>query len=177
MFEPLTTRELNQLLHMAVEKHALDPSRTYIEITWWDKVFKPMIQLDGNRSKSKSWSILVFGEENCSTFYKRSDGLVIPTGFWIWKDACYVDNVVHRPNTVKWLMDNQMLLEFETAKFLFSNSPINYYVDINPFKTCVYKNRAGDSILALYAEDRDGGEWRPFSDMQPSCIRLIDDNV
>ena len=175
MFEPMTTRELNQLLHMAVEKHKLDPSTTYIEFTWWDKVFRPMTAFDCNRSKS--WSILVFGEDNCSTFCKRSDGLVIPTGFWIWKDACYVENVVHRPTTVKWLMDNPMLLEFETAKFLFSNSPINYYVDINPFKTCVYKNRAGDSILALYAEDRDGGEWRPFSDMQPSYIRLIDDNV
>lgn len=173
MFEPLTTRELNQLLHMAVEKHNIDPKNTYIEFTWWDKIFKPMIQFDCDRSKS--WSILVFGNDNCNVFYKNTDFPIIPTAFWIWKEAAYVDQVIHRPIIVEWLMDNPMLLEHKTAKFLFSGSPINYYVDINPFKTTVYKNSAGDSILALYAEDRDSGEWRSFSEMEPSNIQMIDD--
>lgn len=174
MFEPLKTQELNQLLHMAVEKHGLDPNKTYVEFTWWDHVFRPMTDFDCNREKS--WGILVFGKDNCNLFYKSSSLPVVPTAFWINKDAVYADQVVHRPTAVGWLMDNPMLLEFETAKFLFSNSPINYYVDIDPFRTKVYKNLAGDAVLALYAEDRDSGEWRPFSEMRPECIKLVDDS-
>ena len=78
--------------------------------------------------------------------------------------------------TVSKIMDNKFMLQFDTVKFLFSNSPINYYVDINPYKTCIYRNRAGETILALYVEDRDSSEWQPISRMKPSHIRLIDDS-
>ena len=78
--------------------------------------------------------------------------------------------------TVSQIMDSRFMLQFDTVKFLFSNSPVNYRVDVNPYKTRVYKNQAGDTILALYAEDRDGGEWRPISGMKPDHIRLIDDS-
>ena len=78
--------------------------------------------------------------------------------------------------TVSKIMDSKFMLQFDTVKFLFSNSPINYYVDINPYKTRVYKNRGGETILALYAEDRDSGEWQPISGMKPDHIMLIDNN-
>ena len=168
--------ELNSLLHMAVDRHGLDPANTYIEFTWWDNVFKPLTGFDCNGSGYKSWGLLVFGEENCNTFHNRSDGIVVPTGFWIYKDAAYIDRVVHRPTTLKRLMDNPMLLEHDEVRFLFANSPINYYVYINPFKTRVYKNLAGECVLAFYADDRDSGEYRPFSELKPDHIELIDDN-
>lgn len=172
----LHSGELNSLLHMVVDRYGLDPANTYIEFTWWDNVFKPMIEFDCGRDGEKSWGILVFGDDNCNTFYKRSDGVVVPTGFWINKDAAYIDQVVHRPTTLKWLMDNPMLLEHDEVRFLFANSPINYYVGINLFKTRVYRNLANECVLAFYADDRDSGEYRPFSDMNPGCIEFIDDN-
>ena len=134
--------ELNSLLHMAVDRYGLDVDNTYIEFTWWDKVFKPMIQLDCDSSGDKSWRILVFGDENCNTFSKNCDGVVVPTGFWINKNAVYIDQVVHRPVTLKKLIDNPMLSGCNEVRFLFSNSPVNYYVNIDPFKTVVYKNIA-----------------------------------
>ena len=168
--------ELNSLLHMAVDRHGLDPAKTYIEFTWWDNVFKPMTDFDCGMDGDKSWGLLVFGEENCNTFYKRSDGIVVPTGFWINKDAVYIDWVVHRPKTLKWLMDDPMLLEHDEVRFLFANSPINYYVGINPFKTRVFRNMANECVLAFYADDRDSGEFRPFSELKPDHIELIDDS-
>lgn len=168
--------ELNSLLHMAVDRYGLDPTNTYIEFTWWDNVFKPMITFDCGRDGDKSWGILVFGDNNCNTFHKRSDGVVVPTGFWIDKDAMYIDWVVHRPTTLKWLMDNPMLLEHDEVRFLFANSPVNYYVGINPFETKVYKNRAKECILTFYADDRDNGEYRSFLELKPNHIELIDDS-
>ena len=38
------------------------------------------------------------------------------------------------------------------------------------------RNRAGETILALYAEDRDSSEWQPISRMKPDHIRMIDDS-
>ena len=174
MYDPVTTQELNGLLHMAVEKHNLDPEKTYIEFSWWDKKYRPLDITDCNWEKSEF--IMVFGDMLCNTFYKNSDGVVIPTGFWIFENAAYVEQVIHRPMTVSQIMDSKFMLQFDTAKFLFSNSPINYYVNINPYKTCIYKNRAEETILALYAEDRDSGEWQPISKMKPDHIRLIDDS-
>lgn len=166
--------ELNSLLHIAVSRYGLDTENTYVEFTWWNHVFKPLVQFDCDSSGDKSWGMLVFGNENCNTFRKISDGVVVPTGFWINKNAVYIDQVVHRPVTLKALLNNPMLLEHDEVKFLFSNSPVNYYVGINPFKTVVYKNIAGESILAFYADDRDSGEMRPFSDLTPSDIKLVE---
>ena len=174
MYDPITTHEFNGLLHMAVEKHNLDPENTYIEFTWWDKKYRPLDITDCNWKKSEF--IMVFGDTLCNTFYKNSGGDVIPTGFWILENTAYADKVIHRPMTVGKIMDSEFMLQFDTVKFLFANSPVNYRVDVNPYKTRVYKNRAGETILALYAEDRDGGEWRPISEMKPDHIMLIDNN-
>ena len=78
---------------------------------------------------------------------------------------------------VTQIMDSSFMLQFYDVEFLFSNSPINYYVGINPFKTCIYKNRSNDTILALYAEDRDSGEYKSFSKMIPSYIHMTDDSL
>ena len=172
MFGPLTTHEFNQLLHMAVDTYKLDPKKTYIEFTWWDKVYRPAISTDCNTTKSHF--ILVFGSELCNTFYD-CDGIVIPTAFYTCKDVAYPENVVHYAMSASAMLDSSWMLSFDFAKFLFANSPINYYVDVNPFKTRVMINRSGDAVIALYAEDRDGGEWRPFNEMEPSRIKLIDD--
>ena len=171
MNEPMTTTELNNLLHMAVDKYNLDPQNTYVEFTWWDNMFKPLTCIDCNNNKNMF--IMVFGDELCNVRWKNKDGHVIPTGFYIWKDAKSIDRVVHRPLTVSRLIDNEFMLEFGTVGFLFANSPINYWVDINPFKTRVYKNSEGETILSFYAEDRDGGEWTPFSAMTPDSIKQI----
>lgn len=171
MNEPMTTTELNNLLHMAVDKYNLDPKNTYVEFTWWDNMFKPLTGIDCNNNKNMF--IMVFGDELCNVRWKNRDGYVIPTGFYIWKDAKSIDRVVHRPLTVSQLIDDEFMLEFDTVGFLFSNSPINYWVDINPFKTRVYKNSEGETILSFYAEDRDSGEWQPFSAMTPDSIKQI----
>lgn len=174
MREPISTKDFNKLLHMAVEKYGLDPAKTYVEFTWWDKKYRPLDITDCNWEKSEF--VMVFGDTLCNTFYKNGDGFVIPTGFWILENAAYAEQVVHRPMRVSQLMDDEFMLQFDTVKFLFSNSPVNYRVDVNPYKTRVYRNRAGETILALYAEDRDGGEWRPISEMKPDYIGLVDDS-
>ena len=46
--------ELNSLLHMTVDRHGIDPANTYIEFTWWDKVFKPMTDFDCGMDGDKS---------------------------------------------------------------------------------------------------------------------------
>ena len=172
MNEQMTTTELNKLLHMAVDKYNLDPNNTYVEFTWWDDgVFRPLTSIDCNRGKNKF--IMVFGDNLCNIRWKNKDGYVIPTGFYIWKDAKSIDRVAHRPLTVSKLLDSKFMLEFDTVGFLFANSPINYWVNINPFKTRVYKNGEGETILSFYADDRDSGEWQPFSDMTPDSIKQI----
>ena len=103
----------------------------------------------------------------------QANGFVIPTGFYIWKNAKSIDRVVHRPLTISHLLDSEFMLEFDTVGFLFANSPINYWVDINPFKTRVYKNDEGETILSFYAEDRDSGELQPFSNMTSDSIKQI----
>ena len=173
MRDPISVKDFTALLNMAVDEHKLDPAKTYVEFTWWDGIFKPFVCTDCNNSTSTY--ILVFGEEPCNKFSLKHKGFDIPTGFYINKTAVYADQVLHRPLTVKNLLGSDMA-EFDNVKFLFANSPINYYVDINPFKTRVYKNMGDETILALYAEDRDSGEWMPFSRMSGSRIELVDDS-
>ena len=143
MREPISAADFNKLLHMAVDEHRLDPENTYIEFTWWDGVFRPLTCTDCDSSSF----ILVFGDDRCNTFGVKREGLDMPTGFYVFKDAVYANQVLHRPLTVKNVMDGR-LTDFDGVKFLFSNSPVNYYVDINPFKTRVYRNLGGETILA-----------------------------
>lgn len=155
---------------MAADLHDIDPDRTYLEITWWDHVFKPIVSTDCNNEKQIFY--LIVGEDPCQTIGKIK-GTVIPAAFSINKDACYVDQVIHYPLKLNSLLDSEFMLSFDTVKFLFSSSPVNYHVDINPFKTCIYRNHANDIILSFYAEDRDSGEWMSFDDMQPSHLKVI----
>lgn len=174
MNEPITTIDFNKLLHMAVDKHNLDPYNTYVEFTWWDDgMFRPLTCIDCDRKKDQF--TMVFGGELCNARWKNKNGHVIPTGFYIWKDAMSMNQVVHRPLTVGKLLDSEFMLEFGTVGFLFANSPINYWVGINPFKTRVYKNGDGETILAFYADDRDSGEWQPLSNMTPDDIETIEE--
>ena len=172
MNDPITTIEFNRLLHMAVDKYNLDPSNTYVEFTWWDNgKFRPLICADCDRKKNQF--IMVFGDDFCNVRWKNEDGYIIPTGFYIWKEAKSINQVAHRPLTVSKLLDSEFMLEFEIVGFLFSNSPINYWVDINPFKTRIYKNNDGETILSFYAEDRDSGEWQSFSNLTSNSIKQI----
>ena len=173
MFESITTKEFNSLLHMCVDASGADPSKTYMELTWWDGVYLPLVVEDCNRSESKH--IMVFGQEKCNTYPWKVDGFQMPVGFYVWNNATEASKVVHRPLTVSDFMDRQFMLEFDTVKFLISNSPINYAVDINPFKTRVMCNFDGDVILALHVENRDSGEWRPFSEMDIDRIKIVKD--
>lgn len=170
----MTTKELNKLLHMAVSWGNLNPLKTYVEITWWKNVFRPLDIDDCDREKSKY--IMVFGDTPCNTWGSSSNGNVIPTGFWVYEDAVCSDQVVHRPLTVSKIMDNEFMLDFDEVGFLFSNTPKNYWVDINPFRTCIYKNRDKETILALYVDDGGCDGRRPFSEMKPEYIKIIDDS-
>jgi hypothetical protein len=161
---------------MAVDRYGLDPSKTYIEFTWWNEVFKPMIDLDSDGDGSSSWSVLVFGNKNCNTFNRRSDGIVVPTGFWVYKDAVYIDQVIHRPTTLKWLIDDPMLLEHDEVRFLFANSPVNYHVNINPFNTKVYRNMTGNVCWRSMWTIGIAESIVHFSELKPNCIEFIDDN-
>lgn len=169
----ILTAQFYNYLKMIVEHHKLEPKNTYVEITWWDKVFRPLIITDCDRRDSKY--IMVFGNTLCNTCGKNVNNEVIPTGFWIYNDAYRVEQVVHRPFTLDYVFDAKILCDFITVEFLFSNSPVNYYVDINPFKTKIYKNGNGETILSFYVDDRDNGEWRHISEVKPEDIKVIDD--
>lgn len=169
MFDPLTVEELKKLISMAVSQHDLDPYDTYVEFTWWDEKFKPLICTDCNFQQSEY--ILVFGEECCNTWSIKRDRMTIPCGFYIFNEAVRVENVVHRPLKLASLTNT--MDQFKYVKFMLAGSPVNSKVNINPFRTRVYKNLENETILAFYAEDRDNGEWLPFSRMKPENIVLI----
>ena len=168
----ITTQQFNKLLQLAVDKYQLDPKKTYVEITWWDDVFKPLCLTDCDWEDS--CSILLFGSTPCNSYKHLANDIKFPTGFWIWNDATYADKVLHRPMNVDWLLNSSFMAQFDNVKFLFENSPVNYYVDINPFKTRVYRNREGETILCFYVDDRDSGEWQPFDVLTEKSIKMFD---
>jgi hypothetical protein len=173
MKRKILTVEFYEYLKMIIEHHKLEPKNTYVEITWWDNVFRPLMITDCDRRESKY--IMVFGDTLCNIWGKNKNGEVMPTGFWIYNNAYRAEQVVHRALTLDTIFDAKYLSNFVTVDFLFSNSPINYWVDINPFKTKIYKNRNGETILSLYVDDRDSGELRPISEVRPEHIKLISD--
>lgn len=168
----LTTRQFNKLLHMAVDKYGLDPKNTYVEITWWDNVFRPLVITDCNRNDSSN--ILVFGDNTCNSYKHPANNIVFPVGFWIWDESIDTKTVIHRPIVVDYILDSEFMAEFDKVKFLFENSPVNYYVDINPFQTRIYKNHKNETILCFYVEARDSGEWQPFENLKPDHIKMFD---
>jgi hypothetical protein len=42
----ILTADFYNYLKMIVEHHKLEPKNTYVEITWWDNVFRPLITTD-----------------------------------------------------------------------------------------------------------------------------------
>lgn len=172
----ILTAEFYNYLKMIVEHHKLEPKNTYVEITWWNNVFRPLITTDCDKSRDSKY-IMVFGNTSCNTCGKNANNEVIPSGFWIYNDAYRVEQVVHRPLTLDKIkvFDAKYLSNFDTVEFLFSNSPVNYCVNINPFRTKIYKNGNGETILSFYVDNRDSGEWRHISEVKPEYIKLIDD--
>lgn len=164
MFEPLTCKQFAKLLKLTIDKYGLDPTTTYLELTWWDKVFKPCITTDANDSQY----VVIFSNDNCQ---KWSDDM--PCGFYIFNGAVRAENVVHRPKCINEVLDEKYMEGFTTVKFMLTGSPVNVEIQINPFKTRVYKNNENETIVCLYAEDRDSGEWEPFDNITANNIELI----
>lgn len=171
----ITVKDFRHLLETAVSTHTLNLESTFVEFTWWDKtIFKPLIYLDHTEHGNP---LLVFGDVNCA-FYKAIGGdQVFPTGFYVNPEATAAENVVCRPYTLRDVFYRSVLNhdDDKTVKFMFSNAPVNYYVQINPFQTKVYKNRNGETILTLYADDRDGGEFQLASKVEGKNIALFKD--
>ena len=171
----ITVKDFRHLLETAVSTHKLNPESTFVEFTWWDKtIFRPLTYFDRTDHGNP---LLVFGEVNCAIYKAFGSDRAFPTGFYINPEATAAENVVCRPYTLRDVFYRSVLDydENKAVKFMFSSSPVNYYVQINPFKTKVYKNRNGETILALYADDRDGGEFRPASKVEANHIALFKD--
>ena len=171
----MKTKDFNELLRMAAGYHSLPLKETYVEFTWWDDKFLPLITTDRNWKKSES--ILVFGSAPCN-FWKRGSArgsVAVPCGFYVTADEVRPENVVHRPMVLDEIMDQDWILEMETIGFLFENSPRNYYVDINPFRTRAFRNWIGETVLCLYADDGGNESNMPFSRMRPERIQMFDD--
>ena len=170
--ERLTTKDFHALLQMAIDKYELDPDKTYLELTWWDKKFLPATCDDCNYARSEY--VIVFGDTPCNIWHLHDTP--IPCTFWINSGAVHEDQVVHKALSIYNLVHGKFMFDFEYVKFLISGSPVNSRVSINPFKTRIYKNWNSDTILCLYVDDRDSGEWQPFSNMTADKIELIDDS-
>ena len=171
----ITVKDFRHLLATAISTHKLNPENTFVEFTWWDKtIFKPLIYFDRTEHGNP---LLVFGGAVCSFYKSAGCDRVFPTGFYINLNATVAENVVCRPYTLRDVFYRSILNydEDKMVKFMFFNSPVNYYVQINPFQTKVYKNRNGETILALYADDRDSGEFRPASEVEGKNIALFKD--
>lgn len=168
----ILTAEFYNYLKMIIEHHKLEPKNTYVEITWWNNVFRPLITTDCDRKDSNY--IVVFGNTSCNTCGKNINGEVMPAGFWIYNDAYRAEQVVQRPLTLDKIFDAKCLSDVDTVEFLFSNSPVNYCVDINPFRTKIYKNGNGETILSFYVDDI--GEWRYISKVKPENIKMISES-
>lgn len=170
----MTNKEFQHLLDMAISRGNLKEvglDKVYVALTWWDDVFLPLINLDGSWRTGEK--ICVFGskEDACNKWHNG-----LPCAFWIAKDAVRIERATHRPLTLKplYLMTGDK--EYAPRKFLISNSPRNVFVDINPFKTRIIRNREGETMLCFYAEDRDSGEMVPFERMTEKDIIVIDDH-
>lgn len=172
----MTTEEFNRLLRMAAGWHNLPLKETYVEFTWWEDKFLPLIMTD--RDAAKSEFTLVFGQTPCN-FWRRHVGSHecsrVPCGFYVEADQVRPEDVVHRPLTLDYLVDREWMLDMKTVRFLFANSPVNYSVNVNPFRTRVYRNWALETVLCLYASDGGHEAKAPFSRMRPERICLIDD--
>ena len=167
----ISTAEFYNYLKMIVEHHKLEPKNTYVEITWWKNVFLPLITTDCDRKNSTY--VVVFGNTPCNTCGKNINGEVMPAEFWIFNNAWCVEQVVQRPLTLDKIFDAKYLSDFDTVEFLFSNSPVNYCVNINPFWTKIYKNGNGKTILSFYVDDID--EWTHISEVKPENIKVIEE--
>ena len=175
MEKKMTAKDLLKLCNFAIERGQLNPVETYCEFTWWNNKFKPIVSLDGYYKEKETWFIV--GSNECNVWERTRSKMPSPCGFYIVPDSLRIESVVHRPLTLNSLMHHSNTYNGEgTIGFLFSNSPVNYWVGINPFKTRIYRNWANETILCFHAEDRDSGEWVPFDRMKTDDIRVFDDS-
>lgn len=165
----MTKKDFNRLLDLAVEKSGemIDATNTYVVLTWWDGKFMPLITLDGNWRDKEDY--LVFGDVPCNKWHSG-----LPSAFWINTGAVRADEVVHKPKTLSSVR-NILNADRPTVKFLLCASPRNMWIDINPWKTRVIRNREGETFLCLYVDDRDSGEMVPFEKMTADRIQVIDE--
>lgn len=171
----MLAKDFIKLCKFAVERGNLDPKKTYCEFTWWNKTFKPITSIDGDYATKETYFIV--GDSECNSWKVTRSNEPTPCGFYITSDSVWIDRVVHRPLTLHEVMHWADEYNGEgTIGFLFSNSPVNYWVGINPFRTRIYKNFAGETILCFYADDRDSGEWKSFNMMKPEHIEIYDDS-
>ena len=169
----MTNKEFQHLLDMAISRGNLNEvglDKVYVMLTWWNDEFRPLITLDGSWRTGEK--ICVFGnkEDSCNKWH---DGL--PCAFWIASDAVRIEQVTHRPLTLRTLYIMQGDNENAPRKFLISDSPKNLFVDINPSRTRIIRNWEGETMLCFYVDDNDSGERHtPFERMTEDSIEVID---
>lgn len=167
----MTNNEFQHLLDMAISRGNLNEvglDKVYVMLTWWSDEFRPLTDLDVNWMTGEK--ICVFGDRDISC-NKWHDGL--PCAFWICKDAVRMEDVTHRPLSLKTLYEMKNA-EDAPRRFLISDSPQNIFVDINPFRTRIIRNYEGETMLCFYVSDHGGEERVPFKLMKESSIDFID---
>ena len=145
--------------------------KVYVMLTWWNDEFRPLLDLDGSWRTGEK--ICVFGsrEDACNKWHNG-----LPCAFWIAKDAVRIEQATHRPETLRSLYIMQGDNLDAPRKFLISNSPVNVFVDINPFRTRIIRNWEGETMLCFYVDDHGGGGRIPFERMTEKDIIVIDEH-
>lgn len=164
--------DFKRLLELALSKLPNDLSKVYVELTWWDKVYKPLDVLDVENNSS----LLVFGADNCST-YKFNDK-IYPTDFIITSNPQHEHEVIRHPLTFDMLYNYSLRNKYNgltDIKFLVCSHdvPINATIDINPFKTSIYENTEDSAILLFYASDGGSEANRPVIQMKADYIDVF----
>lgn len=168
MREKLTNKQLVTLLQMACDKVGItDLSKVGLAIRWWQN-FRPCISLD--REYLTDEQIVVFADDVSMSTWEEDT----PCGFYINKGVKLAEMVTNYPLSVdKVLVFLSHEEEEHPVKLLMAHDPINYEIEIDPFKTLISSNFLNECVLSLHVDYRDSGEWKPFKMLESRHIKTV----
>ena len=162
--------DFKKIINVVNEKtRDIDPSRVYIEFTWWTQKYKPLVYID--LDKYIQSYVLIFGSDCCNKTYDNE-----PCNFYLHSNADNVNTVIHYPLTLKdidfWLPANNKA-EFKNIEFMMCSDdiPLNCTVEINPFRTQLFIKEDETAILAFYASDGGSESKKSMKYFNETCIK------
>ena len=159
--------EFKYMLNIIQQKlGGIDPTKVFVEFTWWAGKYKPLIAFDCDMETNTN--ILVFGNEECG---KNTKSYPYPTySYGIPKYAITLDKVIKMVE----------IAQFDEINFLLMSDdvPVNCFVDINPFKTKLFIKpipKYDKHVLAFFASDGGSESKKSIYKLTTNSIEIVKD--